>query len=244
MKYKSKVTRVTNETLATLGNRVIETVNNSGIEEAVDSKQFQQLLEVNASYQEATNPLNVKQMSSDINNSFDERYRLFQNLIIYIKGMTLSNDEEVRNAALKIWVEISKFRMNFSKLRKADMTLRYIRIIESLKMTELADAILKVKLTEKLNALEAVQLEYESLYINRGNLVAGKVTPSNLRKEMEKALKKHLDETAYLSEKYETEAWKTLNANLRKRFDEVSVTMPEKQKPESPAEDVPETETA
>ena len=201
MKYKSKVTRVTNETLATLGNRVIETVNNSGIEEAVDSKQFQQLLEVNASYQEATNPLNVKQMSSDINNSFDERYRLFQNLIIYIKGMTLSNDEEVRNAALKIWVEISKFRMNFSKLRKADMTLRYIRIIESLKMTELADAILKVKLTEKLNALEAVQLEYESLYINRGNLVAGKVTPSNLRKKIEKELKKHLDETAYIRDK-------------------------------------------
>ena len=42
MRHKTKVTKVTNETLATLGNRVIDTVNNSGIDEAVNSKEFQQ----------------------------------------------------------------------------------------------------------------------------------------------------------------------------------------------------------
>lgn len=188
--------------------------------------------------------MNVKQMSSDIDNKFDERNQLYQQIIIYIKGLIVSDDVEIRNAALILWGEISRFGTSFSKLRKADKTLRFIRIIESLKKSELAEAILKVKLTDKLSALEAVQLEYESLYMNRGNLVAGKVAPTNLRKVMEKAIKKHLDETAFLCDKYETEEWKTLYANLKKRFDEVSATMPEKQNPESPAGDVSENETA
>ncbi len=229
-KIKTKISRVNNDTLATLGMRVIDTVNESGIEEAIGSKQFLNLKEANARYQLSTNPINLKLLSSKVEEKFRERNQLFTEIYTYVKGQTVADDAEVKTAALKVYEELTKFGINFSKLRQADMTMRYIRIIESLQQPEFAEVLVTTKLTAKLAALNTAQREYEDLYMGRGNRVAGKVAPSSIRKQMENALKKHLEETGFLYEKYETEAWKTLYANLRKRFDEVSIAqVPAKQ---------------
>lgn len=244
MKFKSKINRVNNHTLGTLTLRIIDTVNESGIEEAKTSKQFQYLLEANSVYQQAVNPLNVRLMSEQIEGKFEERDLLFTQMYTYIKGLTVSDDAEVKIAAMKVYEEMTKFGLNFSKLRKADKTLRYIRIVESLKQTEYAEAVAATQLADKLNALDTVQREYENLYMNRGNRVAAKVAASSIRKEMEHALKMHLDETEFLRNKYETEDWKTLYANITKRIYEVTTTLSAKQTtPKLPGLN-PETEAA
>lgn len=234
---KTKIGKVNNDTLATLGMRVIDTVNESGIEEALTSKQFQKLMEVNAEYQQSTNPINVKLMSIEVNNKFLERNKLFLEMFTYIKGLTFSDDTEMREAAQKIYEELTKFGTNFSNIRLADKTMRYIRIIESLQQPEMAEAVLTTQLTAKLAKLYTVQREYEDLYMGKGNRVAGKVTPTSIRKRMGIALKKHLEETGFLYEKYETEAWKTLYTNLNKRFDEVSIAQTSEKKDDQKAPD-------
>lgn len=244
MNYKTKINRVNNHTLGTLTLRIIETVNESGIEEAKTSKRFQNLLEANTAYQQAVNPLNVRLMSEQIEGKFEKRDLLFTQMYTYIKGLTVSDDADVKSAAMKIYEEMTKFGLNFSKLRKADKTLRYIRIVESLKQTEYAEAVTTTQLADKLNALDDIQREYENLYMNRGNRVAGKVTASRIRKEMEQALKKHLDETVFLLNKYETEDWKILYANITKRINEVSTTLSAKQPSPKQSELNPKTEEA
>ncbi|MHB9054652.1 MAG: DUF6261 family protein [Paludibacteraceae bacterium] len=229
MKIKTKINKVNNQTLGTLSLRVIDTVNNSGIEEAKTSKQFLILLETNNIYQQAVNPINVRLISAEVDRVFNERNQLFTEMITYIKGLTVSDDENVRAAAFKIMEEIGKFGLNFSRIRKADKTLRYIRIIESLQLPEYQEALELTKLTEKLNTINRVQREYERLYMNRGNKVASKVWASHVRKDMELALKNHLDEVLFLTNQYETEPWKVLALNLKKRFDEVTVTQPARQ---------------
>ncbi len=221
--YSSKLTRVSNGTLATLGMRVVDTVDESGIEEAVESKQFRNLKVANDDYQSATNPVNVKLLSENIEDLFKARKQNFTDICTCVKGLTVSDDEVVKKAALRIYEELTKFGKNFSRVRKADLTMRYARIIESLQKPEYAELLLTTKLTAKLTAFSAVQRAYEEQYMGRGNRIAGKVAPSSIRKQLENALKKHLEETFFLCEKYETEAWKTLYANLRKRFDEVSI---------------------
>lgn len=229
MKIKTKISKVSIQSLGTLVIRVIDTVNNSGIEEAKTSKLFQKMVALNQSYQQAVDPINVKVISSQIEEMFSKRGQFFTEFIIYCKGLTVADDAEVKAAAIKIYDEISKFGLNFSKLNKSDKTLRYIRIIESLKQPEFTIALQKTKLTDKLNTLDTTQRAYEDLYMGRGNLVAGKVFASNLRNDMETVIKKHLDEVAYLSEDKNTEEWKTLYSNLKKRYEEINGSIRKRQ---------------
>lgn len=244
MNLKTKISKVSTQTLGTLGNRVIDTVNNSGIEEAKNSKHFQMLVELNNAYQQAVEPINVKLMASQIDERFKMRNLLFAEMGTITKGLMLSDDADVKTAALMIYEELTKFGTNFSNMRMADKTLRYIRIIESLKQDKYADALLKTKLKDKLDTLDSVQREYENLYMNRGNMVAGKIAASNIRKEMEAVMKKHLDETTYLKDVHETDAWNVLYNNLKKRYAEVSISLAEKKKQTENIESKASTVTA
>ncbi|VBB45398.1 hypothetical protein TRIP_D300220 [uncultured Paludibacter sp.] len=244
MKLKTNISKVSTQSLGTLALRVIETVNASGIEEAKTSKNFLKLTELNDAYQQAIDPVNIKSMSNQIDNKFTERNQLFTELFTYVKGLTVADEADVKTAAQKIYDEISKFGLNFSKLRKSDKTLRYIRIIESLKQSEFADALQKTKLTDKLNALDIVQRAYEDLYMGRGNRVAGKVAATSIRYDMETVLKKYLDEVALVTENKETEDWKTLYTNLKKRVEEVSASVRNRQVLPKPPVNNTETSTA
>lgn len=229
MKIKSKISKVSTQSLGTLCLRIIDTVNNSGVEEVKSSKNFLRLLEVNNLYQDAVNPINIKMLTAKIDEKFIQRDTLFAELYTYVKGLTVSDQAEERAAANVIMEEITKFGLNFRRLRNADKSLRYIRIIESLKKPEYADAIEKTGLTDRLNLLDSVQNDYETMYMNKGNRIAGKNAASSLRKEVEDTLKKFLDELDYLSDKNGTDAWTALYANVKKRVAEMSLPIRDKQ---------------
>ena len=228
MNYRSKTNKINNESRAMLALRMIDTVNKSGIEDAKVSNAFVQLTDVNARYQIAIEPGTAKQVSQSITDKYKERTALFTEMYDYLYGLLGSPDAQMKAAATLLFEQFSKYGKNFGKYRLADQSLRYIRIIESLKQPEYAAALAKTQLTDKLAVLDQLQLDYEELYMGRGNTYATKVAPSSLSKELNDAIKLYMDEVNWMATRTNTEAWITLRNNLQRRFDEVNVSVTRK----------------
>jgi hypothetical protein len=226
--YKTKANRVGNTSLAALGLRIIDTVEKSGIDEARSSKQFLVLKEVNNRYQLAIVPGDNKTVQNQIRTLFIERKTEFLDMYDYTEGQTKSPVPEVKNAAEAVFKELNKFGRVYDRVKIADQSVQYIRIIENLKKPELQTSITKISLTEKLAGLDQTQLDYESVYLGKGNNNAASVAPSNLRKEMQNAVKTYVEELKWLTNTYETAEWQALYTNVEQRFNEVNVSLTRK----------------
>jgi hypothetical protein len=244
MKYKSKANKIGNQSLAMLGLRIIDTVIKSGIEEAKTSKKFLVLVEVNGRYQIATVPGDEKQVSDSIKALFSGRKAMFNDIYTYMEGLLKSPDLEMREAAVVLFPLINKFGKSFQGVKISDQSLQYIQIIDSLKASELVPALTATKLTEKVDAFDQLQQDYEELYMGRGNESSIKIAPSNLRKEMESAIKSHFDEVHWMASDFETEPWQTLCKNIEQRFEEVNVSMSRQSKTTVPATDANQTKAS
>lgn len=243
MKYKTKANKIGNESLAVLGLRIIETAEKSGMNDAKLTKQFLHLVSVNERFQNAILSGNLKLKTASIDALFNKRNELFLQMYNYLNGLIDSPDAEMKAAATLLFNELDKFGKNFARLKLADKSLRFIRIVQNLKKPECEPALVKTLLVSKVNELNQLQLDYEDLYMDRGNITAVKVAPSNLRKEMEDAVKLYLDEVNWMASQNDTEPWHTLQINLQKRFDEVTVSMIRKKKTEEVKEIIPPTAT-
>ena len=228
MNYKSKANRIGIQSLALLALRIIETVIKSGINEARESKLFLQVEEVSGRFQAAIEPGNRKQQKEAIDAKFLERRTMFDEIYTYLQGLLNSPDEEMKSAATLLFGQMNKYGRNYAQLKIADQSLRYIRIIESLKKDEFKDAFTKTLLTAKFATLDQMQLDYEELYMGLGNTKARTIAPSNMRREMENSLKVYVDELRWMSGSFDTETWNTLYKNVCQRFDEVNVSMARK----------------
>jgi len=224
MNYKSKANKIGIESLALLGLRIIETVDKSGIGEAKESKQYIELESVNARYQKSIDKDNEKEASSAIKSLFKLRSELFDDMYNYLNGLMKSPDSETKDAANLLFQHISKYGKNFDKLKIADQSFRYIRIIEALKKPEFEAAVIKTMLTERIATFDQTQRDYEDFYMKRGNDSKRRVAPSALRKEMVTAIKSYMDELKWMANSKGTIPWITLRNNVEKRFDEVNVS--------------------
>jgi len=224
MNYKSKANKIGIESLALLGLRIIETVDKSGIGEAKESKQYIELESVNARYQKSIDKDNEKEASSAIKSLFKLRSELFDDMYNYLHGLMKSPDSETKDAANLLFQHVSKYGKNFDKLKIADQSFRFIRIIEAMKKPECEAAVVKTMLTEKLSTLDQIQRSYEDLYMQRGNESKKKVAPSSLRNQMAAAIKLYMEELKWMANSKGTQPWITLCNNIEKRFDEVNVS--------------------
>jgi len=224
MKFKTKTNRINNESSAMLALRMIETVNKSGIQDAIVCKAFSDLCEVNDRYQLAIEPGTSKQVSQSITNKYKERNILFYKTYDYLNGLLNSPELDQKAAATLLFEQVNKFGRSFGRYRLADQSLRYIRIIDNLKRPEFQEALRITSLTNILSQLDQVQLDYEELYTGRGNTNATKVAPSILRKELNDAIKLYMDEVNWMATRTATSEWLTLRTNLEQRFLEVNVT--------------------
>ncbi len=220
---KSKLVRLSNESLAILALRIIDTVYKSEIAAAKTTKQFVALKEVNERFQQAVEPYSNKQTSDAIDAKFIERRNLFVAVYVYIQGLLNSPDEEIKAAATVLFDIINKYGKNFSFLKIADQSLRYIRIIESLKSAEYAAALTKTLLTDKLQQLDTLQQAYEELYMSRSNM-RKRITASTMRTEMIAAIRSHYEESNWMESQSGLLEWKSLCHNIDMRFGEVNTT--------------------
>ena len=228
MNIKSKANKVGTIALAALSVRVIDTVMKSGIVEATHSKQFVNLLGLNSRYQVAITPNGRLQKSEGLKQLFKLRNKTFVDIYGYVDGQTKSPLADVKLAADKVFVVLNKYGRKISKARIADLTIRYIRIIDLLKMAEMEEALTKISLTDKLAEFESIQISYEELYMELGNEFSERDTPTSLRKEMQNAVKTYADELKWLANNQDTDDWKTLYANVEQRFNEMTVSQSHK----------------
>lgn len=211
--------------LATLSNRYIQTVEQSGIEEATQSVQFDNLVQLNKQYQSIVDPKKSNDQTLAIDNEYKNREELFTQMHTYLNGCINSPDSVMVNAANLLFAVIDKYGTSFSRRPLGEQSVYYIRIIEGLKNSELASAVAKTMLADKIAALETAQLNYESLYIGRGNAKPKSTSPSKLRKELEQCLKKHLSEVESMAGRTGNDVWLTLYEELKQRFVEANTPM-------------------
>ena len=99
--YKTKIQRMSCETIATVGMRVIETITQSMAEDVKNSLYATQLLEVTNRYRKAIEP-NDKERNAAISDKFNIRKVLFSNSYDMAYGLTLSRDAGDKEAAITV----------------------------------------------------------------------------------------------------------------------------------------------
>ncbi len=211
--------------LATLANRYIKTVNESVITEAKESLQFAQLEQVNEKYQQAVDPRYNNEHTLAIDEQYDLRESLFTQMHTYLNGLLNSPDETMKSAAALLFAEADKYGTSFSRKPLGEQSVYYIRIVEGLKKPTLATAVTKTLLADSIDALDLAQINYENLYIGRGNSKQKNSSPTKLRKELVSCIKKHLAEIEAMAGRTGNAAWSSLSAELQQRFAEISTTI-------------------
>jgi hypothetical protein len=232
MKFRSKTNRVNNEARAILALRIIDTVIKSGIEDAKVSKRFLQLVDVNKRYELASKATDSEQVKLEIDALFALRFNKFSDMFAYLEGLLVSPDAEMKAAAILLFQQINRYGKSFNKIKISDQSIRYIRIIQALKEAECEAALIKTLLTASVNSLNQVQLDYEALYMDKGDTSAFKTAPSSLNNELNEAIKLYMDEVNLKASTLESEDWNILCVKLQKRFDEVNVNTIRKSKTE------------
>ncbi|MEI8085052.1 MAG: DUF6261 family protein [Paludibacter sp.] len=230
MNYKTKINRINIKSLAALGSRIMLTINKSGIPAAKEGKHYLQLKEINSLYHKAGELDDEKLVSVAIKAIYINRRVLFGEIFDYLKGLRTSPNDEVKAAAKLLFIEINRYGKNFRKLQILNQTAQYTIIIRSLSNPEYEAAIALTLLTDKFKTLAQLQQDYESTYMKHRNAKAAKVSPSNLRMQMEHAIKLYVDEVHWMAGRMDSEEWTTLKRNLLNRFDEASVARKRKPK--------------
>lgn len=241
MNYRSKTNKINIMSLSALVLRIIETVILSGIQAAKVTKRFLHLVDVSMRYQAAIALGEEEELKKAVKAKYILRSELFLQMYNYLEGLLNSPDDEMKAAAGILFKQVNRFGKNFNKLTLLVQTAQYRTIIDALKRSEFTDALVTTLLTEKLNAIDQSQTEYEQLYMGKTNNYSIKVVPSDLRKELTDAIKGYMDEVNMMASEVDTAEWYTLCVNLQNRFDEVNITVAQKSKPETPTKDAPTT---
>lgn len=219
--FKSKVSKLSNETLVMLAMRVSETVNQSSVDTAKNGVYFLRMISAIQRYMSSIGTSSEQQFSREISLLFDKRKQYFDEIYTYLKGLCLSPDVELRLAAELLFEVVNRFGLSFKQQKISDQSLYYMRIIETLKKTDYTSALSKTLLTDKLVAIDAVQLEYEALYMTRGNSKTMTSATNVICSEIRIELKLFYDELNWAISLNETEDQISLLKNIDMRMNEI-----------------------
>lgn len=162
-----------------------------------------------------------------INEKFDYRKQQFNNFYVVTSGLMLSKDATVQAAATKVFSVLNMYSgIGFKDLSKSAHTQRYATIVETLSQAEYTEAITKLDVGDYLSELADANTAYEAMFLARGNKRSMRIPSTEMRTEMNNALKAVTDEVKLYTLKYPTEANKELQNNVLQRIAEVYVPAP------------------
>lgn len=214
------------ETLATVAMRVIETILKSLIQELINSLLFTQLNEVTNRFRNAINA-DDKEEKEAVAEMFQIRKQSFNNFFNVVKGLKLSKDATVKAAGKEVFSVLNMYGgLGFRDLSMTAHTQRYTTIIETLRLPEYTEALTKLNVNDFLTELADANTAYEAKYQVLGNKRSLQVPSSEMRTEMNNALKLMTDEVKIFVRKYPTEANIELLRNVEQRIAEVYVPAP------------------
>ena len=213
----SRISKASNESVAMLSKRVLEAVEQSNIQEALNGKAYMAHAELSSQFAKAAEKLKRKELSEPVNKNYNDRRDLFAAMYVYAKGLCNAPDAEMAEAAQLVFKALNMYGQFLGNLKVEVQSFRYIRIIEALKQPELAAALTKMQLTAKVAELDSVQRAYENQFADRSNKIKGNVSASSLRRALNEAIKLHIDELNWLARQTDSEALRKLcfEANAR-----------------------------
>ena len=227
MKYtnSSRISKASNESVAMLSKRVLEAVEQSNIQEALNGKAYMAHAELSSQFAKAAEKLKRKELSEPVNKYYNDRRDLFAAMYVYAKGLCNAPDAEMAEAAQQVFKALNMYGQVLSKLKLDVQSFRYIRIIEALKQPELVAALTKMQLTAKVAELDSVQRAYENQFADRSNKIKGNVSASSLRPALNEAIKLHIDELNWLARQTESEALSKLCTEVNARVTDLKISV-------------------
>ena len=222
--FNTKTNRIGIESLDTLGQRIIDTVNSCAIAEAKTSKYYLQLVEVNNRFRQALSPPDFRELTEDIGTKHDQCEDAHLDIYDYLKGLQKSPDAEISEAATKLFCIAGQYGRKYVHIKAADRISRYGRILAELQKEENSAAVSKTLLTTKLTAFATFFNEHETAFRERGNTRKANKSATSLRAGMEEAIKLYLEDLQWQTRKADTEEWRVLCRNVEARFDEMNVS--------------------
>lgn len=220
----SKISKASNETVAMLSKRILEAVVKSDIQEAVNGKQYHVHAELSVKFQKAAEKQKRKELSESVNDYYGQRRSLFNAMYVYAKGLCNAPDTEMAEAATQVFKALNMYGQFLSNLRRDVQSFRYIRIIEALKQPELSAALVKTQLAARVEELDSAQREYENQFSIRSTKLKVKVTASSLRRELNEAIRLHIEELNWLALQTGSEAIRKLCIEVNARVDDLTVS--------------------
>lgn len=220
---KVKISKMSNNSLGTLTERIIQNIDASTVVE-VKTADFYVLTVAGYERYKNAGTKSEKKKYYIIDVEFQNRKVIFLEFRKYLQGLQISPDEDVTISANKIYTEINRFGHNFVKSKSADQSHIYGQIISGLKKPELSVDIENLKLNAKVLQFETAHRNYEAEYMQWGNFKKSVQTATNLRKDVESALKNLIDEMDWMLRKSPSEAFKNLHTSIYARFDEINLT--------------------
>lgn len=223
---KTKITRMRNEDVATVGKRVVETIEKSVAEDIKESLLFTQLKETMIRFSKSIEPDNKEEREA-LDELFNNRKQQFKNFFYVVSGLKGSKDPAVKAAATSVFYVLNLYGgIGFKDLTKNAHTQRYSTIITTLKQAEYTEAIAKLNVDSFLSELEEANSAYEAKYQNLGNRQSMRTPSREMRSEIDNALKEITDEVKLFARKYPTEANQELIRNVEQRIQEIYVPTP------------------
>lgn len=222
MGTKTKISRLSNDSLGTLIVRITNSIDNCAIAEVKTADYYTHCVAICERYR-AANTKNEKKKFENIDIEFIRRKEIYMETRKYLQGLLISPDAATKTSAQKLYAEIDRFGSRFFNRRKADQAYIYKQIIAGLNKAELATDVEALKLTNQLQQLEVAHRTYEISYMQWGDFKNAAIMASKLRSEVEVAIKNLLDEIDWLYKKNPSEELKNLRDSIYTRIDEINL---------------------
>ena len=229
--YKSKVHKLSNQSIGILVLRLFEATVAANAALVINSKSYTALTEVNNRYQASVDPTKYKEQTEAIDAKAIERRAYFLVNYGYLKGMLNAPDVVLKAAAVRVFAVMNMYGRSFNKLKIAEQSFLFNRILEGLHKPELAADLETTKLTASVANLDRLHKEYETLFALRGNEVIGVVAPSTLRPQLNVAVKNFVEELQWIAQINDTEELKSLRDIVLMRVSEVNLSQAQPKEP-------------
>lgn len=220
----NKISKVSNERVAMLSQRILEATIKANIQDTLNGKQYQIHADLSSQFQKATEGIKFKELSEPVNKSFNDRRELFLSMYNYAKGLCNAPETDMAEAANQVFKALNMYGSIASNQRLDVQSFRYIRIIEALKQPALAADLQKVQLTTRVTELDNIQREYESQFSGRSVKRRENVSASSIRRDLNEAIKLHIEELNWMALQTENEAIIKLCTEVNARLSELKIS--------------------
>lgn len=220
----NKVKKASNESLGMLSIRLLESISNSKISDATNSKSFESFSKINNEYQLALNNPARGPKTQELSDIDKLRNEALIDIFSYLKGQTKSRVVTTKTSAIALLGKIEKFEPPYSRIKKGDRSLRYEHVAQLLQETDSITAATSLNMKELIDDYLEFHIAYETKHKQRTDQKHATPSPSNLRIDLNRAIIDYIKEVEIMGNRSGDENWRGLLRDLENRISEITLS--------------------